>query len=170
VGQYPPIQVVDVDDNPIEGVNLFYAYDKGLIHRVVQVIIRDENGRMLLQKRGPNVASHPNTWDVSAAGVVDEGEDYQTAALRELKEEIGISGVNLKQLDKFYIEEDVDQLMGLKRFIAVFEGTVSSDVQIKIEPEEVTDTRWMSIDDIKQLAKDSPSEVAHGLVTALKYI
>ena len=168
--QYPPIQIVDEDDNPIKGANLFDAYDNGLIHRIVMIIIKDTDGRMLLQKRGPNVTTHPNTWDVSAAGAVDEGEDYMTAALRELQEEVGITGIDLEFVDKIYAEEDVDKLKGLRRFIGIFQGLVEPDTPLTLAPDEVTGTRWMDVDAVRKLATEHPSDIAHGLETCLKYL
>ena len=48
-------------------------------------------GELFLQKRSPWKDKHPNKWDSSAAGHLDAGEDYETAARRELSEELGLS-------------------------------------------------------------------------------
>ena len=44
---------------------------------------------MLLQKRSANKRFNPNKWAL-CAGHVDAGESLESAALREIKEEIGI--------------------------------------------------------------------------------
>lgn len=52
------------------------------------VLIRDEEGRVLLVKRGPT-SSRAGFWAVPA-GFVDYGEDIRAAAERELFEETGL--------------------------------------------------------------------------------
>ena len=52
------------------------------------VLIRDNEGRILLVRRGPE-ASQPGLWSVPA-GFVDYGEEIRAAAARELVEETGL--------------------------------------------------------------------------------
>lgn len=52
------------------------------------VVVFDDEGRLLLVKRGPE-ATRPGTWSIPA-GYVDYGEDVRDAAARELEEETGL--------------------------------------------------------------------------------
>ncbi|MFQ5966791.1 MAG: NUDIX domain-containing protein [Acidimicrobiia bacterium] len=52
------------------------------------VVIRDEQGRILLVRRGPK-ATQPGKWAIPA-GFVDYGEEVRAAAARELEEETGL--------------------------------------------------------------------------------
>jgi isopentenyl-diphosphate Delta-isomerase len=95
----PPIQIVDDNDSPIDEATIQDAYDQGRLHRVVYVIVEDESGNILLQKRGPEIVNYPNRWDISAAGHVDTGESYEAAAKREMREELGLKDhLDLKKL------------------------------------------------------------------------
>ncbi|WP_367871359.1 16S rRNA (adenine(1518)-N(6)/adenine(1519)-N(6))-dimethyltransferase RsmA [Luteolibacter sp. Populi] len=69
------------------------VHEKGLLHRAVHVFVINRHGELLLQKRSRFKDVHPEVWDSSVAGHLDSGEDYVTAAIRELEEEMGVTGV-----------------------------------------------------------------------------
>ncbi len=63
-----------------------------LLHHTSHVVIFHPDGeRILLQKRSLNKDIQPGKWDTAVGGHVDCGEDYLTAARRELREELGVS-------------------------------------------------------------------------------
>ncbi len=66
------------------------VHARGLWHRAIHVLVFDAAGRVFLQKRSMSKDSSPGLWDSSCSGHVDSGEDYDTAAQRELGEEIGL--------------------------------------------------------------------------------
>lgn len=90
------INIVNENDESIGAEDKDFAIEQGLIHQVVRIFVFNDKNELYLQKRGAN-QTFPNTWDQSAGGHVDEGETYEEAALRELQEELGISGVGLKR-------------------------------------------------------------------------
>ncbi len=67
------------------------AHSKGLWHRTVHIWIKNSRGDLLLQKRSSTKETHPGLWDISCAGHLSAGDSSIEAALRELKEELGIS-------------------------------------------------------------------------------
>jgi isopentenyl-diphosphate Delta-isomerase len=168
MASYPPIQVVDENDQPSGEASMHEAYEEGLIHRIVFVIVEDTDGRILLQKRGPNVATSPNKWDISVGGHVDAGETYEAAALRELREELGYDKpVELQPLTKFYQDNVLDKWR-LKRFNMAFRAVVSSDEKFNPEPEEVSELKWLDVPAIKDLISHNPEQVANGLEACVK--
>ena len=62
----------------------------GLRHRAVHVLIFNARGEVFLQKRSMAKDTFPGTWDSSASGHLDRGEDYDACALREVWEELGV--------------------------------------------------------------------------------
>lgn len=62
----------------------------GDYHVVVNVWIKDQAERWLIQRRAEHVESSPALW-AATAGAVLAGEDALTAALRETREELGLS-------------------------------------------------------------------------------
>jgi len=67
------------------------AHEKGLLHQTVHVWFYTSDGKILLQQRGKYKDTHPLLWDVSVAGHIGAGESIERAAVREVKEEIGLS-------------------------------------------------------------------------------
>ncbi|MFC1505151.1 NUDIX domain-containing protein [Thermodesulfobacteriota bacterium] len=60
-------------------------------HRTVHVWVMNSQQELLLQKRAAAKESHPGLWDVSCAGHVPAGDDSRHAAVRELREELGLA-------------------------------------------------------------------------------
>jgi 8-oxo-dGTP pyrophosphatase MutT (NUDIX family) len=58
-------------------------------HIVVNAWLTDGNGQWLISKRAPN-KPYPNMWECTGGSAL-AGEDSLTAALREVKEELGIT-------------------------------------------------------------------------------
>lgn len=54
------------------------------------VLIENEKGEYLIQKRASTKKQGPNKWGLTA-GHVDAGESYEEAMIREIKEELGIN-------------------------------------------------------------------------------
>lgn len=84
--------VVDENDQ-ILGYRTRYDchHDKSLIHRGVGVILFNDEGKVLLQKRSVHKDTHPGYYDIAASGHVSKGETYEETVVREMKEEIGVT-------------------------------------------------------------------------------
>lgn len=70
------------------------AFSNGIPHAAAHIWIwKKENGELylLFQKAAPKVEYKVGLLDISAAGHVDLGEDEITAAIRETKEELGVT-------------------------------------------------------------------------------
>jgi 16S rRNA (adenine1518-N6/adenine1519-N6)-dimethyltransferase len=82
--------VVDENDVVLEARPRNEVHALDLRHRAVHVLLFNQANELLLQKRSIWKDKNPALWDSSTAGHVDTGEDYETAAHRELHEEIGV--------------------------------------------------------------------------------
>ena len=87
--------IVDINGNPTgETVARSIAHEKGIRHHTSHVwLVRNKNNSLeiLLQKRAENKDSFPGCYDISSAGHIPAGDDYIESALRELKEELGLT-------------------------------------------------------------------------------
>jgi 16S rRNA (adenine1518-N6/adenine1519-N6)-dimethyltransferase len=82
--------VVDVNDVVIGRKTRDEVHAGNLLHRAVHVFVYNKRGDLLLQQRSMFKDVHPGVWGSSVSGHLDAGEDYTTAVLRELDEEMGI--------------------------------------------------------------------------------
>jgi isopentenyl-diphosphate Delta-isomerase len=82
--------VVNERDEVVGRATRREVHARGLWHRAVQIAVLDGNGRVFLQKRSLAKDTAPGCWDGACSGHVDSGETYATAAVRELREEIGL--------------------------------------------------------------------------------
>ena len=82
--------IVDNRNNIIGQASRSEVHSKKLMHRSVHIFVFNSLGDLFLQKRSMLKDESPGLWDISVAGHVGLGENYQTCAYRELEEELGL--------------------------------------------------------------------------------
>lgn len=112
-----------------------------LIHRAVFVLVFNSKGELFLQKRSQTKDICPGMWSVSVSGHVDRGEDYRTAATRELYEEMGITA-EVQFLDKYLIRGENEN-----EFSAAYRSV--SDGPFHLDPVEIETGAFFSLEEIK---------------------
>lgn len=158
------IVYVDENDNEIGSGSLPHALEKEIIRRVSRVILENDKGEILLQKRG-NIQSYPYLWNDSVSGHVDVGETYLEAALREMKEEMGIDGVTLVEMGKHYGEE-ADGARMRKSFNMLYTGIFNGEPQI--DQHEVSEAKWLPSAEVEKWIEERPEEFTPGSRDAFK--
>lgn len=133
------------------------AHREGILHRTAHVWIvrKDRNGmQVLLQKRSRNKESFPGMYDTSSAGHIPAGDEPVSSALRELKEELGISA-----------SENELEFAGLFRgqYEKCFHGSLFRDNEavfvyvlkknvcignMKLQKSEVEEVRWFDLNEV----------------------
>ena len=69
--------------------------------RFINIVLINDKGEILVPKRSSNRKLFPNCYDFSVGGHVNSGEEYEEAAYRELREELGIKDVELQEIAYF---------------------------------------------------------------------
>jgi isopentenyldiphosphate isomerase len=148
-----------VDDNDVViGLGSRYDIHKiGLPHREVHVWLFDESKNLYFQK-SPAHKSSAGLYDASIGGHVDKGEDYLTAAIRETKEESGLTldPVDLVLVNKLRgrVEHKTKGTINdFFRSIYVYKIPVQ-EKDIKIDPKETDGLHKFSLDYLLNLSNE----------------
>ncbi|MCE0483805.1 MAG: NUDIX domain-containing protein [Methylacidiphilales bacterium] len=151
--------VVDRNDAVIGQATRAEVHAKGLLHRAVHVMIHDATGRLFLQKRSLLKDTFPGCWDSSCSGHLDTGEDYATAARRELGEELGWHDASLSLRPVVNLSACPETG---HEFIQIYVmGPLTGPFQL--HPEEIIEGRWVSPGELDALVEKNPEQVAGAL-------
>lgn len=126
------LDIVDENDQVIGQSPRGEAYARGLRHRCVFIQARDAEGRVFVHRRTPTKLVFPSLHDMFVGGVVGAGESYDTAALREAEEELGVSGLPQPQHLFTFLYDDGT---GRTWWSAVYE--VRCELPVRPQAEEV---------------------------------
>ena len=121
----------------------------------VGIAVLNKKNQVFLAKR---IDNPKNFWQMPQGGV-DQGEDFLTAAYRELEEETSIKNVELiEELEGLITYHLPDRLLGIiwkgkykgqkqKWFLMKFNGK-DEEINIKTENREFLDWKWIELDQI----------------------
>ena len=127
----------------------------------VGIVVLNKDNKVFVAKR---IDNQKNFWQMPQGGV-DEGEDYLTAAYRELEEETSIKNVDfIKELDGLISYELPKNLLGViwkgkyrgqeqKWFVVRFLG-LDSEINIKTKNPEFCEWKWVNLENITDLVVD----------------
>jgi len=85
------VDVVDEHDRVIGIATRGRMREEGLRHRAVYVVVRTTDDQVVVHRRAGWKDVYPGAWDCCFGGVLEAGEAWDDAALRELAEEAGIT-------------------------------------------------------------------------------
>ena len=146
--------VVDGNDRVIGRETRAEVHRRKLFHRAIHVFVFRPDGALYLQKRSATKDSAPNKWVSSCSGHVDSGEDYKTAARRELGEELGIqsAGLDLQELMAVpAVQETGHEFVKLYQIID-YEGPIIPD------PDEVSGGTWKQPHEVDEWIQQAPGD------------
>jgi isopentenyldiphosphate isomerase len=113
---------------------------RGLNCRCVQVFLFNADDELLVCKRPESKKVFPGKWS-SVMGFVRRGESYEDAAIREVREEIGLDA-KLKRVTKFSVMDGASRL-----FQEVYMGAVSD--KVKPDKTEISEFKFLKIRDLR---------------------
>jgi isopentenyldiphosphate isomerase len=112
-----------------------------LRHSATGVLVCNSAGEIYVHRRTPTKDVYPARYDFMAGGVIAAGEDPYDAVVRELAEELGITGVALEKLPE---GDYADEFTNYHAYLY----TCRWDGPIHHQPEEVDWGDWMAVPDL----------------------
>lgn len=147
------LTIVDENDQVVGRAKRAEVFATGLLHRAVNMIVKNSEGQIFLQQRSVNKKAFPSYWDLSASEHVTFGESYEEAAKRGLSEELGLKDVVIKKIRPVHLQQSQYQKLGKQIFENELVETYQAiyDGKIKLDPKEVSDGKFYSVKQINDM-------------------
>ena len=141
------------------------------------IVVLNNKNKVFVAKR---IDNPKNFWQMPQGGV-DKGEDFLSAAYRELEEETSIKNVKLiQEIDGTLTYELPDHLLGIiwkgkykgqkqKWFLMRFLGN-DNEINIKTDKPEFLEWKWIDLDMITEVAVNFKLHVYKELKEKIKKI
>lgn len=156
-------ELIDVlDENGIKTGEILSRkeiHKRGLWHRLIAVVIVNENNEILLQQRSYKKEKNAGMWDISVAGHISSGQDALSAAAREINEEVSINlgyQVDIKDFRYMFsyreeqiVREDYIDRQFFDFFILRKNGIKAED--IKVQESEVEQVKYVTISELNEM-------------------
>ena len=150
-------------------------YKKLPLRSGVGIIVLNNENKLFVAKR---IDNPKNYWQMPQGGI-NKGEDFYTAALRELKEETSIISVKLvKEIEGSFTYILPNHLIGIiwkgrfkgqkqKWFVMRFIGD-ETEINIKTTHPEFLDWKWIDLKDLTKIAVPFKLEVYKKITPEIK--
>jgi isopentenyl-diphosphate delta-isomerase len=150
--------IVDKNDQLTgELVDKQTAHENQILHRCSAVLVFDANGGLYVQ---PHVQTGGKL-DNSVGGHVDQGEDYKTAAYREMKEELGLEA-ELTEVETGFVSND-----SRGHIFGIYECIVPESWSFNPN-EEVHELYSLKVQNVVEGMESSPEKYTRGFIAVLK--
>jgi len=137
---------------PVEKLEV---HQRGLRHMAISVFVMDGQ-RVLIQRRSLSKYHTPGLWANTCCTHPRWGEDPADCAMRRLREELGITGLALTRASGVEYRADVGNGLIEHEVVDVFTASAATDLPIVPNPDEVMDTRWITLADLTKETQTQP--------------
>jgi isopentenyldiphosphate isomerase len=127
-----------------------YASD---IFRTASLWITNSNGDILLAQRKYDKKVDPGKWAEALGGTVENEDSYIDTVIREAEEELGLSGIEVREGPKQFISTPCEYFV--QWYSVVLDLPIST---FTIQPEEVEQVAWISRNQLKKELHDTPEK------------
>ena len=151
------LEVLDEKSRPFIIMPRSTVLEQGLRYHTVLVLVRNRDRQIYIHKRSALKKSYPGLWNVSVAGLVQAGEALEDAALRELSEELGVSGLPLSHATSISPSSDTDWA-----HVSLFLSN-PANLLLNPNPDEISEGMFVDEDELTALIRDMPEMLTPAL-------
>jgi isopentenyl-diphosphate delta-isomerase len=134
---------------------------KGYFHNTAHVWLYTKQGEILLAQRADSKSICPLLWDVSVAGHVDASETIEHAAIREVKEEIGLDLIenNLHKIGVSECFQSYPNGIVDNEFHHTFISELNVEIKdLSLDKNEVEDVKLVNLHEFQNLIDNIGSD------------
>lgn len=159
--------ILAVDDRDIETgyMEKMEVHQKGILHRAFSVMLFNNEGEVLLQKRAKKKYHSPGLWTNCCCSHQREGETLEEAVSRRLKDELGIK-CECREVFKFMYRVEFENGLVEHEIDHVFFGQYNGKVFPNVD--EVEEIRWVSLDKLGEEMSDHPENFTYWFQILMK--
>jgi len=158
------LDIVNDEDIVIDQQMRSTVHQLGLQHRGVHVFLFTQDRKMLVQKRSADRTASPSALDCSVSEHVKAGESYLDAAIRGLKEEMGVDEIEVKALVRFRMNYGIND----NEISTLYEGIIDPD-KVKFDPVEIEAVNYYSVDKLEGMINDGSIKFCGWFVELLNW-
>lgn len=158
------LDVINKNDEVTGQTMRSVVHQHGLWHRGVHVFLFNEYGEMLIQKRSADRSNSPSLLDCSVSEHVKAGESYLEAAVRGLKEELGVEGIELSLRGKIQMEYGVND----NEISEIYEGRLKGK-SVQFDPVEIAEVKFIGLDEIRSRITQHPEYYCYWFLQLMKW-
>ena len=139
---------------PVEKLEV---HKRGLRHKAVSVfVLRGDD--LLIQRRALSKYHTPGLWANTCCTHPEWEETAEVCAARRLDEELGIKGLTCEFRDQIEYRADVGAGLIEHEVVDVFIAESDDRLSINPNPDEVMETRWITISALRSEINQSPQK------------
>lgn len=150
--------LVDENDAIVGEMEKMEAHRKGLLHRAFSILIFNDSGEMLLQKRSSKKYHSGGLWTNACCSHPSPNENIQHATRRKLEQEMGID-LETEFLYTFIYHVSLEHDLTEHELDHVFVGTFNGTPVINRD--EVEDWKYVNIDWLRNDVVAHPDNYTH---------
>ena len=135
------VVLVDERDAIIGVAPKLDVHRDGRLHRAVSVVLFDDKGRLMLQRRADGKYHSGGLWSNSCCGHPRPGESVEDAAGRRLSDEVGVGRCDLTRVGELTYQADLGNGLVEHELDHIVVGQWAGEVTPN--PLEVAEIRWV---------------------------
>ena len=143
-------------DGVLQPVEKLAVHQRGLRHLAVSVFVL-AGDRVLIQRRALSKYHTPGLWANTCCTHPRWGEDTAACAQRRLREELGITGLELRPAGHVSYRAEVGGGLIEHEEVDIFVAGATTALTLALNPDEVCETAWVPLADLTAETRTDPA-------------